>query len=96
MTTKHSHAKNSSASEDLAETAPALAGEARNRLTTVFENTKEFVSTVRDKTVAGAKATDKIVHENPYKSIVVAAGVGVLLGFILGRRHACQKSGKQD
>jgi ElaB/YqjD/DUF883 family membrane-anchored ribosome-binding protein len=94
MTTKHSHspAKNASEPASLVETAAEWAGEARNRLTSAIENTKEFVSNVRDKTVAGVKATDKAVHENPYKAIAVAAGVGVLLGFLLARRHACKKS----
>jgi ElaB/YqjD/DUF883 family membrane-anchored ribosome-binding protein len=96
MTTKHSHANNESASADLADAAADLAGVARNRLTAVFENTKEFVTNVRDKAVASARATDKTVHENPYKSIAIAAGVGVLLGFILARRRACKKSADQD
>ena len=96
MTTKHSHAKNSSASDDLADAAADLAGDARNRLTTVLENTKEFVTSVRDKAVASARATDKTVHENPYKSIAVAAGVGLLLGYLLARRHASKKSADQD
>lgn len=39
-----------------------------------------------EKTRAMAKATDAYVHENPWKSIGVAAGVGFLVGFILGRR----------
>ena len=38
------------------------------------------------KTRAAAQATDVYVHENPWKSIGVAAGVGFLVGFILGRR----------
>jgi ElaB/YqjD/DUF883 family membrane-anchored ribosome-binding protein len=38
------------------------------------------------KTRAAAQATDAYVHENPWKSIGVAAGVGFLVGFILGRR----------
>lgn len=41
---------------------------------------------LREKTLAMAKATDAYVHENPWKSIGVAAGVGFLVGFILGRR----------
>ena len=41
---------------------------------------------LREKTRAMAKATDAYVHENPWKSIGVAAGVGFLVGFILGRR----------
>ena len=38
------------------------------------------------KTRAAAQATDTYVHENPWKAVGVAAGVGFLVGFILGRR----------
>lgn len=33
-----------------------------------------------------AKATDVYVHENPYKSIGIAAAVGFLLGLLVSRR----------
>lgn len=33
-----------------------------------------------------AKATDGYVHENPWKAVGVAAGAGLLLGLLLGRR----------
>ena len=38
------------------------------------------------KTRAAAQAADTYVHENPWKAVGVAAGVGFLVGFILGRR----------
>jgi len=38
------------------------------------------------KTRAAAQATDVYVHENPWRAVGVAAGVGFLVGFILGRR----------
>jgi ElaB/YqjD/DUF883 family membrane-anchored ribosome-binding protein len=38
------------------------------------------------KTREAAKATDAYVHENPWNAIGVAAGVGVLVGFFIGRR----------
>ncbi len=41
---------------------------------------------VIDKAKAAAKATDGYVHDNPWKSIGVAAGVGLLLGMLIGRR----------
>lgn len=41
---------------------------------------------VVDKAKAAAKATDGYVHDNPWKSIGVAAGVGLLLGMLIGRR----------
>jgi ElaB/YqjD/DUF883 family membrane-anchored ribosome-binding protein len=39
-----------------------------------------------DGTKAAARATDDYVHENPWKAVGIAAGVGLLLGILLGRR----------
>lgn len=33
-----------------------------------------------------AKRTDTYVHDNPWKAIAISAGVGVLAGWILGRK----------
>lgn len=33
-----------------------------------------------------ARTTDDYVHENPWTSIGIAAGVGLLLGIVIGRR----------
>lgn len=38
------------------------------------------------KTKAAARATDEYVHESPWTAIGVAAGVGLLVGLIIGRR----------
>ena len=38
------------------------------------------------KTKAAAYATDDYVHESPWIAIGVAAGVGVVVGLLLGRR----------
>jgi ElaB/YqjD/DUF883 family membrane-anchored ribosome-binding protein len=38
------------------------------------------------KTKAAAKATDAYVHENPWKTIGVAAGVGLVIGLLISRR----------
>lgn len=38
------------------------------------------------KTRVAAKATDVYVHENPWQAIGVAAGVGVAIGLLIGRR----------
>jgi len=60
--------------------------EARKRLTAAIERGKEVLHNVQDRAVAGAKATDQFIHENPYKSIGIALGFGALIGYILGRR----------
>lgn len=38
------------------------------------------------KTKAAAKATDAYVHNNPWQAIGAAAGVGVVIGLLIGRR----------
>ena len=38
------------------------------------------------KSKAAARATDDYVHESPWTSIGIAAGVGVLIGLVLSRR----------
>lgn len=38
------------------------------------------------KTKAAAKATDVYAHENPWKAIGVATGLGLVIGLLIGRR----------
>jgi len=38
------------------------------------------------KTRAAARATDTYVHESPWTAVGIAAGVGLLVGLIIGRR----------
>ncbi len=39
-----------------------------------------------DKTKAAARVTDDYVNDNPWQAVGIAAGVGFLLGIIIGRR----------
>ena len=45
----------------------------------------EAQSEVLAKTKEAAKATDTYVHENPWRSVGMAAGVGLLIGLLIGR-----------
>jgi ElaB/YqjD/DUF883 family membrane-anchored ribosome-binding protein len=60
--------------------------EARKRLTAAIEKGKEAWDTVQEKAVAGAKATDQVIRDNPYKALAVAVGVGAIIGYLLRRR----------
>ena len=73
-----------------ADVAGEKVGQARKRLAAALESAKVIAANVRDKAVAGAKATDEAVHEHPYQAIAVGGGVGVLVGYLLGRR--CSRS----
>lgn len=68
--------------------------EEANNIGTLVEQSKELIGNVRDRAVAGAKATHKAVNENPYKAITIALGIGAALGFLLGNR-GCKKSEKE-
>ncbi len=41
---------------------------------------------IRAKTREVAKATDHYVHEKPWQAIGIAAGAGLLIGLLIGRR----------
>lgn len=72
--------------EDLSEKAK----EARTKLSARLEQAKvqlsETQGAVREKAVAGAKETDRIIRSHPYESLGIAFGVGILLGVVLNRR----------
>jgi len=59
---------------------------ARERLAAALEVAKETGRRLQEQTVAGAKATDHFIRENPYQSIGVAFGIGMLFGVLVNRR----------
>jgi ElaB/YqjD/DUF883 family membrane-anchored ribosome-binding protein len=81
------------ADEILRETA-GVAGEKiavlRGRITEHLNDAKARLEIVEsqfvDKTKAVAQAADEFVNESPWQAVGIAAGVGVLLGILLGRR----------
>jgi len=71
-----------------AEVAGGKVAEARARLAVALENARDMAGNVRDKAIAGAKATDKVVRKHPYKAIAIAVGTGALVGTVLARRQS--------
>jgi len=59
---------------------------ARKRLAAAVESGREALEDLKEKAVAGAKAADETIREHPYQSIGIALGVGLILGFFMGRR----------
>ncbi|HXQ82175.1 MAG TPA: hypothetical protein VN775_12725 [Opitutaceae bacterium] len=75
-------ASNASESEDNGEHGTAL----RERFEAARERFTELYATAKKRVVAGGKYADETIRENPYQSIAVAAGVGLLIGILVGRR----------
>ena len=62
------------------------ANEMRMRLSSAIESAKATYHRLEEKAVAGAKATDKAIRSHPYESLGVAFGMGLLVGFLVGRK----------
>ena len=64
--------------------------DAMNGLRSRFDAAHERLGVIYDgakrRVVSGAKHTDEAIRANPYQSLAIAAGVGMLLGVLLGRR----------
>ena len=76
-----------SASEHAEDTVAAL----RERFESARERLADLYAGAKKKVVAGAKCTDAAIRENPYQSLAIALGVGLLFGVLLGRRSQCGK-----
>ena len=80
--------------EELLRMTADQAGEAaaniRSRVQVRMNQAKADLIHLQEAAVAKAKAaghaTDEFVHENPWKSIGIAAGVGLVVGLLISRR----------
>lgn len=68
------------------EKAAELRARALEQLKSLQGRLKDAQAVALEKSKAAALATDEFVHENPWRSIVAAAGVGVLIGLLIARR----------
>ena len=59
---------------------------ARERLAAAVEVAKETRHKLEMKAREGARAADHYIRENPYQSIGIAFGIGMLLGVLINRR----------
>jgi len=73
-----------------ADQAGDTASDVRKRVQERLNSAKADLLQLQSAAVAKAKAAghaaDDYVHENPWKSIGVAAGVGLVIGLLIGRR----------
>lgn len=62
------------------------AQKARTQLSEAIDKAKGSYRHLEERTVAAARATDKVIREHPYESIGIAFGVGLLIGVLVTRR----------
>jgi ElaB/YqjD/DUF883 family membrane-anchored ribosome-binding protein len=79
--------------EELIKHSEQQAGEgfhsAKEKLESSLKNAKQEIGRIEEvvvnKTKEAARATDAYVHENPWKTAGIAAGVGLLIGLLIAK-----------
>jgi ElaB/YqjD/DUF883 family membrane-anchored ribosome-binding protein len=80
--------------EELLKATASVAGEkaavARERIQDSLHRAKVKLAEAEDvllnSTKQAARATDEFVHDNPWRAVGIAAGVGLIVGLLIGRR----------
>jgi ElaB/YqjD/DUF883 family membrane-anchored ribosome-binding protein len=83
---------------DTEELLRATAGIAGDKVSVARERIQEDLAAAKVRLVAAeeavfaktkqaARATDEYVHENPWKAIGIGAGIGLIVGMLMSRRH---------
>jgi ElaB/YqjD/DUF883 family membrane-anchored ribosome-binding protein len=83
--------------QDAEDLLKATAGQAGEKVGAVRARAEESIRAAKarladageeivDRTRAAARSGDKYVHDNPWTAIGVGAGIGFLIGYLIGRR----------
>jgi ElaB/YqjD/DUF883 family membrane-anchored ribosome-binding protein len=59
---------------------------ASRRMADVKDTASQWAQTAKDKAMTFGEVIDEYVQQNPYKSLAIAAGAGLLLGLLMKRR----------
>jgi len=81
---------------DAEELLRATAGQTGDKIATMRERVQKNLDAAKERIVEAeqellvkareaAKATDDYVHENPWRAVGVAAGVGLIIGMLISR-----------
>ena len=82
---------------DAEELLKATANQAGEKVAVARERIQDHLHTAKIKlaeaeevvihrTKQAARATDEFVHDNPWKAVGIAAGIGLIVGLLIGRR----------
>ena len=70
-----------------AEITDKKVAEARQRLNEALISGKQTYDRLQKKASESLQAADEVVRDNPYQSMAIAFGVGVLIGVLISRRN---------
>ncbi len=73
--------------DSLSEHSAEAIANLRERFNAAQERFSEVYQGAKQRVVAGAKCTDQAIRENPYQALAIAAGAGLIVGVLLGRRN---------
>lgn len=59
----------------------------KQELVTALQRLKTRSEQIKRRAVAGARATDQFIRDNPYRSLGVVFGLGMIAGMIVNRRR---------
>ena len=68
-------------------TGANIADASKQELMTALERVKSRAEQMKERAVAGARATDRVIRDNPYRSLAVVFSVGMIAGMIVNRRR---------
>ena len=68
-------------------TGAHLTDATKQELVTALQRLKNRSEQIKRRAVAGARATDRLIRHNPYRSLGVVFGLGMIAGMIVNRRR---------
>lgn len=72
--------------DEVGEGAAGLRERLQDRLTQSKESLLALQAAATEKAKAVGHAADDYVHDHPWKSVAIGAGIGVIIGMLIGRR----------
>lgn len=73
-------------SDQAGDQATAWRGRIQERIDQARTTLSQLQESVVDRAKAASRATDDYVHDHPWKAVGMAAGAGLILGLLIGRR----------
>ena len=71
-------------------TGATMAEASKQELLTALDRLKRRAEQMKKRAVASARATDRIIRDNPYRSLAFVFGAGMVFGMIVNSRRGSE------